>query len=601
LGSGLIVVLQSLVIMQLRSIALTAAVLAVGARAGAQDVRVEVVEASTGKPIVGANVALLDSAATIPLGGGFSNQSGRTDLRAPSNGNYRVRADKVGYDSWTSVQLHLGDRPVIVRAGMAVTRTPASVIPRSESACLQLTGPGTPAGDMWVELKKALVASAMTEAQGLVPLDVDLYERVLDRNLSIVSEHAEQRNRIPRRPVTGISWDQIDTARRGEASNSDVYRAPDAATLLSDQFVKSHCFAAIRGYGPESGLSGLEFRPARVSSQPELAGVLWIDPKANALRSVNFDYVNLPIPLRIARTTGRVEFQQLAGGQWIVPRWFIRMPRVTRVTSTGVNSPATSRDSLVGYQEVGGAARPTGTAAPTITSAPSPASPPSTGVPSPAPASEAAADSSPVSGSSVLTGIVYDSTSGRALSGVQVSTGGGRFKTTTNSGGRYQLLIDGAINDTLVFDHPRLRLLHVAERWQPISLPSGAKGQASVIVPSYATLRTRICGRNETGTEPQGFMAGYVRDASGKPVPRAHVWATWQILWIEQNGRLVSTNQQRVVETDTGNDGSFMMCGFTRGAQITAKVGIAGRNTIQEKLAFPPIMVLEHDFVLGPR
>jgi hypothetical protein len=162
------------------------------------------------------------------------------------------------------------------------------------------------------------------------------------------------------------------------------------------------------------------------------------------------------------------------------------------------------------------------------------------------------------------------------------------------------MLIDGAIDDTLVFDHPRLRLLHVAERWQTISLPSGARGQASVIVPAYATLRKRICGQNETGTEAQGFMAGYVRDAAGKPVPRAHVWATWQILWVEQNGRLVATNQQRVVETDTGNDGSFMMCGFTRGAQITAKVGIAGRNTVQEKLAFPPIMVLEHDFVLGP-
>jgi len=597
--------------MQLRSIALTAAVLAVGARAGAQDVRVEVVEASTGKPIVGANVALLDSAATIPLGGGFSDQSGRTDLHAPSHGNYRVRADKVGYDTWMSVQLNLGDRPVIVRAGMAVTRNPAPLIPRSETACLQLTGPGTPAGDLWVELKKALTASAMTEAQGLVPLDVDLYERVLDRNLSIVSERAEQRNRIPRRPVTGISWDQIDTARRGEASNSDVYRAPDAATMLSDQFVKSHCFAAIRGYGPEAGLSGLEFRPARVSSQPELSGVLWLDPKGNVLRSMNFDYVNLPIPLRIARTTGRVEFQQLAGGQWFVPRWYIRMPRVSRVTSTEVGSPATSRDSLVGYQEVGGAARPTGTAAPTITSAPSPESPPaSTGVApsassgavaSPAPATAAAADSSSVAASSVLTGIVYDSTSGRALSGVQVSTAGGRFKTTTNSGGRYQLLIDGAIDDTVVFDHPRLRLLRVAERWQPISFPSGTKGQASVIVPSYATLRKRICGQNETGTEPQGFMAGYVRDASGKPVPRAHVWATWQILWVEQNGRLVAANQQRVVETDTGNDGSFMMCGFTRGAQITAKVGIAGRNTVQEKLAFPPIMVLEHDFVIGPR
>ena len=402
--------------MQLRSIALTAAILSAGGRAGAQDVRVEVVEASTGKPIVGANVSLLDSAAAISLGGGFSDQRGRTDLRAPARGPYRVRADKVGYDTWTSVQLQLGDRPVLVRVGMAPTRTPAPIMPRSETACQQLTGPGTPAGDLWVELKKALTASAMTEAQGLVPLDVDLYERVLDRNLAIVSERAEQRTRISRRPVTGISWDQVDSAKRGEASNNDVYRAPDAATMLSDQFVRSHCYAAIRGYGPETGLTGLEFKPARVAAQPELTGVLWLDPKANALRSLSFDYVNLPIPLRIARTTGRVEFQQLAGGQWIVPRWYIRMPRIARVNSTDVGSPAVSRDTLVGYQEVGGAARPAGTP------------PVSTGAAAaPSPASAPAVDSPPAARQSMLTGIVYDSTTGRALSGVQVSTGGGHF------------------------------------------------------------------------------------------------------------------------------------------------------------------------------
>ncbi len=567
--------------MQLRSIVLTAAILAAGTRAGAQDVRIEVVEASTGKPIIGANVALLDSAASISLGGSFSDQRGRTDLRAPALGLYRVRADKPGYDTWMSVQLHLGDRPVYVRVGMAPTRIPAPIMPRSEVACLQLTGPGTPAGDLWVELKKALTASAMTEAQGLVPLDVDLYERVLDRNLAIVSERSEQRIRIPRRPATGISWDQVDSARRGQTSNSDVYRAPDAATMLSDQFVRSHCYAAIRGYGAETGLTGLEFKPARVATQPELTGVLWLDPKANSLRSLSFDFVNLPIPLRIARTSGRVEFQQLPGGQWIVPRWYIRMPRVTRITS----APG---DSLVGYQEVGGAARPAGTA------------PASTGAAS-APASAPAVDSPSEANQSHLTGIVYDSTTGRALRGVQVSTGGGRFKTLTGSGGGYELAIDGALNDTVVFEHPRLRLFHVADRMQTISMPAGARGQASVIIPSYVSLRKSLCGQNETGTEPQGLMAGYVRDAAGNPVPRAHVWATWQILWVEQNGRLVSTNQQRTVETDSNSDGSYMMCGFTRNAQITAKIGMAGKATVQERLAFPASMVLEHDFLLGAR
>src|SRR5712671_865666 len=119
--------------MQLRSIALTAAVLAVGARAGAQDVRIEVVEASTGKPIVGANVALLDSAQTIPLGGGFSDPSGRTELRAPYSGNFRVRADKVGFETWISVQLRLGDRPVYVRVGMTPTRIPTPILARNEN------------------------------------------------------------------------------------------------------------------------------------------------------------------------------------------------------------------------------------------------------------------------------------------------------------------------------------------------------------------------------------------------------------------------------------------------------------------------------------
>jgi hypothetical protein len=474
---------------------------------------------------------------------------------------------------------------------MAPTRVP-TMVGRTETACQTLSGPGTPAGDLWIELRKALTASAMTEAQGLVPLDVDIYERALDRNLGIVAEHIEQRTRIPRRPATGISWDQLDSARRGDASGSDVYRAPDAATFLSDQFVRSHCFSAIRGYGAENGLTGLEFKPARVGALPELTGVIWLDPKAHALRYLNFDYVNLPIPLRLARTTGRVDFEQLPGGQWIIPRWYIRMPRTARVTSTAVGSPTTVRDSLVGYQEVGGTARPAGTA---------PAAAVRNAVASSSVANDEQSDSAPTGLQALLVGVVFDSTSGRPLKGVEVSTGGGRFKALTSDGGRYELAVLGGLSDKVIFEHPRLRLFRIPERVQNISVPAGSRGQAVVIVPSLGTLRRRLCGQNETGTEAQGMAVGYVKDAAGKPVANAHVWATWQIAWVEQNGRLVSTNQQRTVETDTGPDGSYMMCGFTRGAQITAKVGVAGKNTVQENLVIPANMVLEHDFLLGAR
>jgi hypothetical protein len=77
------------------------------------------------------------------------------------------------------------------------------------------------------------------------------------------------------------------------------------------------------------------------------------------------------------------------------------------------------------------------------------------------------------------------------------------------------------------------------------------------------------------------------------------VWATWQVHWLEQGGRLVATNLQKTVETDTGPDGSYMVCGFTKDAQITAKVARAGQNTVEEKLVLPASMVLEHDFKLG--
>jgi hypothetical protein len=583
--------------MHLSSILIVAAVASAAVAAGAQDVRIEVVEAATGRPIVGANVALFDSSGMFPLGGGFSDQSGRTDLRAPARGPYRVRADKVGFDTWTSVQLQLGDRPVIVRAGMAPTRAPAPVVMRSETACQQMTGPGTAAGDIWVQLKKALAANAMTEAQGLVPLDVDLYERVLDRNLGIVSERSEERSRISRRPLTGISWEQLDSTRRGDGGSSEVYRAPDAATLVSEQFVKSHCYTAIRGYGQEAGLTGLEFRPARVAGPADLTGVLWLDPRSNALRSLNFDYVNLPIPLRIARTTGRLEFEQLPDGRWIVPRWYIRMPRVARVATNDVGAPTAPHDSLVGYQEVGGAARPAGTGRPAGAMSAGRAAGSGSGATG-AIGSKAPDDSQASANQSSIVGIVFDSSSGRGIPGVQVWSGGGRYRTTTNSAGRYELAIETPLTDSIVFEHPRLRLFHIADRVQSISVPPGTRGQASIILPSYGTLRKQLCGRNETGTEAQGFVAGYVRDAAGRPVPNAHVWATWQVLWVEQNGRLVSTNQQRTVETDTNSDGSYLMCGFTRGAQATVKVSIAGRPTLQDKVVLPETQVLEKDFVL---
>src|SRR4030081_3324157 len=134
--------------MPLRPLFVAAAVFVVATPLAAQEVLVEVVELSNGKPIVGANVSLVDQNGRS-LFGNFSDQGGHTVLRAPSGGRYVVRSDKVGSESWSSVELQLAGAVIRVRAGMSPLRNPSTVIARSETVCQLLTPPGTPAGDLW--------------------------------------------------------------------------------------------------------------------------------------------------------------------------------------------------------------------------------------------------------------------------------------------------------------------------------------------------------------------------------------------------------------------------------------------------------------------
>jgi hypothetical protein len=92
-----------------------------------------------------------------------------------------------------------------------------------------------------------------------------------------------------------------------------------------------------------------------------------------------------------------------------------------------------------------------------------------------------------------------------------------------------------------------------------------------------------------------------VRDESGNPVADAQVAATWQVLWIEEKGRLVSTRQSRRVDVRTAPDGSYVICGFTRDAPVALAVITDGRLRVEDRVAVPTNMVLEHDFRIAVR
>jgi hypothetical protein len=543
-----------------RAFAAAAVCMALAVSAHAQEVRVEVVKHADGEPIPGTLLTLIPEKDSAPVAR-FTDRAGRATFIAPRRGGYRVRAERVGYDTWLSVVLVPSRAPTRVRAGMKPRslRLPP-VTGRGVTQCSNLGEQATVAGDMWGEIRKALEANSLTESQGLAPVDIESYDRIIDANGAIVSEKSDRRRANSMRPHHFAS---LRSDGAGSSAQS-LLGIPDAATLLSEQFVNSHCFTGIRGVGPENGLLGLEFKPAKLGNKPDLSGVLWLDPITYSLRHLAFDYVNIPVSVRTARASGRVEYQQLSGGEWIVSRWRLRIPRGSATARPGPGS-------ITGYHEIGGIARSAG----------SPAMPP------------AAVVSAPSEGQTRISGTVLDGTTGKPLAGVGVSTVSGAHKTATNRGGGYELLV-ASLEDSLVFEHPRLRLFRVPPV-VPVTVTSGGVAQASVIVPGYAALRKALCPATSS-KQPAGLAVGYVRDESGNPVADAQVAATWQVLWTEEKGRLVSTKQSRRVDVRTAADGSYVICGFTRDAPVALAVITDGRLRVENRVAVPTSMVLEHDF-----
>ena len=105
------------------------------------------------------------------------------------------------------------------------------------------------------------------------------------------------------------------------------------------------------------------------------------------------------------------------------------------------------------------------------------------------------------------------------------------------------LVIDGALSDKVIFEHPRLRLLRIPERVQDRSVPpwGGASGGAHS---SFATTQP-VVRPERNGHRRAGHGRRYVKDADGNGVRVRTCGRPWQVQWISSRARLVSTNLRR--------------------------------------------------------
>ena len=321
---------------------LTAALLSTGVtRAQAQVIRGHVVDGATQAPIPGAFIVLVDSTGSRRASV-LSGDDGAYVVRVPRAGRYTMQAERIGYATTTSDTLEVGED------GALVYRFEISIQPidlmglevKGRSRCRASEEMGEQTSLLWEEVRKALSVAAWSEAEGGIPYQAALWSRSRSMvSLEISADTVRLKSGYGRTPFASESARSLGAKGyiRALADGSYAFHGVDARTLLSDDFLDQHCFRTVEPRGGEEGLVGLGFAPLHRRGPPDIVGTLWVDRKSAELRYLEFKYTRIPMAGNIATEPfgGRVYFRRLGNGDWVVQRWWLRMPQaVSGVTST---------------------------------------------------------------------------------------------------------------------------------------------------------------------------------------------------------------------------------------------------------------------------
>jgi hypothetical protein len=129
------------------------------------------------------------------------------------------------------------------------------------------------------------------------------------------------------------------------------YYGPDAAVLLSDAFLDTHCFGIVDSPDEEPHLVGLGFTPLR-QGRPDITGTLLLRRDTGRLERVEFTYTGLGRRPGVELARGAMRFAELPDGRWIVRDWSIRAPLLA-LERQPVGGAFRERVVVTGVQEQG--------------------------------------------------------------------------------------------------------------------------------------------------------------------------------------------------------------------------------------------------------
>lgn len=535
-----------------------------------QQVRGTVVDRASGEPLTGAYVTLRDSAERRRAAD-LTDPSGTFSIRAPGPGRYRLRVQLIGYETWTS-------DPVRLDAGSTATRrlaVPVRPVRLSDLAvetrrrCDLERAEGLAAGELWEEVRKTLRVAAWTERGGDVTLEIQRYRRRLDlETRRVLSGTSRRWTRTGRRAFHSPGPAELSEAGyvRKEGEGRRFY-APDAAALLSEAFLRDHCFR-VDGSRRGKGRIGLAFEPVDDRDVPEIAGVLWLDAVTAELETLEYRYVNLAPGVDAPEIGGRVEFARLPSGHTVIRRWWIQTPVIERgmkpalrrsnLPGGGARVRQERRISLASYHREGG---------------------------------EVVAVTGPggerrrLAEWGAVEGVLRDRLHSDVLAGARVRLTGTSYSARAAGDGRFRLGPVPPGRYTLRVDHPMVRLLKVAGR-VPVEVRPDETARADFTLPKPSGLLTRLCPDTGEADDPSGHprrrraaLVGYVRASDGTPAAGAQVMAAATAYRPVRRGAATAIRRkEREHVTRTDSAGAYRLCGLPGGWALRLRVEVGEKR-----------------------
>ena len=310
------------------TIALVVLQTAVASALQGQVVRGRLVDDGDNAAIAGAMITLMDRGGRGVERMLTRSGTGVFELRVPAPGEYRLRAERIGYGTTYSAFFRISTRDTLT-VQMAAPIEAISLAEISVSVrpqCHLRPEEGLAVARVWDEARKALAAAEWTQERGLYRYEMLGIKRFLDEH----GRRVEAEDRAYGQALVSVPYvaRAADSLVHGGfarfSADASEFWGPDAGVLLSDPFLDTHCLRIRSGAG---GLVGLEFEPVPNRNVADISGTMWLDAMTAELQRVDYRYVNLPVPdwLMDASPGGTVSFRGLPDGTWIVTSWNIRM------------------------------------------------------------------------------------------------------------------------------------------------------------------------------------------------------------------------------------------------------------------------------------